>query len=207
MNIKKIFILVTSLILGALIIFEARSFDGLSEVFFRDTQSNIFKEIKIMKDKNESLRDEITGLQDTIEQLTDQNSALTAIEEEIEKYEKLSGSNSIFGPGIEIVINGDLTTPWATDLTNAIFNAGAQAVSVNGIRLTNQTIGFDTMPKGQILLNGSVILTSPYTFSAIGESSYLAEIFELPGGIFDKLEASFPNIKIETTHRDIIHMD
>ena len=51
-----------------------------------------------------------------------------------------------------------------------MFNSTAQAVSINGIRITNQTAGFDVLPKGQIFLNGS-ILTYPYIFEAIGEGS------------------------------------
>ncbi len=203
---KKIYIMVAAIALGALIVTQMRSFGEVNSMLIRDTQSNVFQEIKILKAKNEDLSNEIEELESTLEQLADQNLALQAIEEEIEKYKKLSGEDSIFGAGVTLTIDADLTTPWVIDLVNEFWNSGVQAVSVNGIRITNQAIGFDTYPQGQIFLNGA-ILSSPYVFSVIGEPSTIIGILELPGGIFDRLEDSLPEIVIKTEEKEIIQMD
>ena len=105
-----------------------------------------------------------------------------------------------------MTLDGKFSTPWMIDIVNELFNSGAQAVSVNGIRIVNKTSGFDTLPKGQILLNGS-ILSSPYTVNAIGESSTLATLIQSPGGIFDRLKKAFPTLKSTITTKDIIQMD
>lgn len=201
---KKIYILVTAVLLGFFAVVQSRSY-GNVDFLLRDAESNIFQEIRILKQKNEDLKSEISELELTLSQLADQNLALQAIEDEIKKYRKLSGGLSIFGPGLTVTIDGTITTPWMIDLVNDFFSSGAQAVAVNGIRLVNPTIGFDTLPQGQILLNGS-ILSPPYVFDVIGESSSLKNILELPGGVFDRLKSAFPGIKIETVSKDIIQM-
>ncbi|MBD3360622.1 DUF881 domain-containing protein [Candidatus Peregrinibacteria bacterium] len=203
---KKILIFVVSIFLGLLIVFQVRSFAGINNIFLRDSQSNIFQEIKILKEKNEDLQKEVENLKSLLEQLDDQNLALDAIKKEIEKYMKLSGKYPVFGPGLTITIKDRLTTPWVVDSINEFFYAGAEAVSINNIRITNNSAGLDTLPQGQILLNGS-ILSTPYNFDIIGESSVILEILEVPGGILDKLKAKFPEATISISEKDVIRME
>lgn len=206
MSERKIYILITAVLLGFFAIVQSRSFDTVNELLQRDSSSNIFQEIQMLKDTNVDLKKETEELENTIKQLTDQGQALNAIQEEIDKYTKLSGKSSIFGPGISVEINGKTTTPWVIDLINELFNSGAQALSVNNIRVINRTVGFDTLPKGQILLNGS-ILSAPYVFNAVGEPSSLANILDLPGGIFERMKKTFPEAKISIVKKEVIQMD
>lgn len=202
---RKIYILAIAFLLGFFVVLQSRSFQNANDILLRDMESNIFQEISILRQKNNDLRKEVQSLELQIEQFADQNSTLAAIDDEIKKYMKLSGRISVFGPGILVSIDGPIITPWIIDLVNEFFNSGAQAVSVNGIRIVNSTVGFDTLPKGQILLNGS-ILSSPYTFAVIGDSSSLKTILELPGGIFSRLKMAFPGLKIESTVKDILQI-
>lgn len=203
---REMIILAIALVFGFFLIVQSRSFRNANEIFIRDMQSNIFQEIKILKEKNENLRKEIVDLEGTLAQLKDQNQALGAIKEQIDKYKKLDGGAPVFGPGISVVLTGNITTPWATDFINELFNSGAQTVSINSIRITNKTIGFDTLPKGQIVLNGS-ILSSPYVFNAIGDSSTLTKALEMPNGILSRIKSAFKDIKTEITSKEVIHME
>ncbi|MBP9770527.1 DUF881 domain-containing protein [Candidatus Gracilibacteria bacterium] len=203
---RKILILGTATLLSFFVVIQINSFDNVNDTLQRDSKSNIFQEIKILKEKNEDLKSEISDLESAVGQLNDQGKALNAIQEEITEYTKLSGKASVFGPGVTMTIDGKFSTPWMIDMVNELFNSGAQAVSVNGIRIVNQTAGFDTLPKGQILLNGSV-LSSPYTVNAIGEATTLFSLIQSPGGIFDRLKKAFPATKTNITTKDIIQMD
>lgn len=202
----KYYLFITALFLGFVISLQAKSYESVEEEYLRDVQSNIFQEIKILKDKNKSLRQEISDLERNLEDFSDKNLALQAVESQINRYTKLSGRHSVFGAGITVTIDGDISTPWVVDLVNAFFNSGAEAVSVNGIRLVNRTIGFDTLPRGQILLNGS-ILSSPYVFNVIGEPSDMISILELPGGIFSRLSGANPDLIISTEQKEVIQMN
>jgi len=50
-DIKKIFVLFTALLLGFFVVVQSRSFESVNDLFFRDIQSNIFQEIRILKEK------------------------------------------------------------------------------------------------------------------------------------------------------------
>lgn len=202
---RKVLLLLTSVFLGTLIVLQSQSFKTATDEFLRENKVDIFQEIKILRDKNKDLEDEVESLEDNLEQLSDQNSALSAIKEEIYTYKKLSGDFPVFGVGLYIEVDGELSVPSAIDLTNELFNAGAESVSINGIRITNKVIGFDTMPKGKILLNG-ISLNAPYVFEAIGEPSTLEKILTLPGGIFSRIETSSPNIKLSFEKKEVIQM-
>ena len=203
---RENYIFIIAIIFGFLLIIQNRSYDNVNELFTRDVSSNIFQEIKTLKDGNTDLRNEVNNLEGLTIQLSDQNLALKAIEEEIKKYKKLNGKSPIYGSGVRIEIQADIDSNWLVDFINELFNSTAQAVSINGIRITKQTAGFDVLPKGQIFLNGS-ILTAPYVFEAIGEGSSILGILELPGGIFDRIEASFQEVEIKTELKELVEMN
>lgn len=203
---RKLFIMGVSALLGFFIIAESQSLQSVNEILLRDSQSNIFEEIKILKEKSGSLKKEADELEENLALLSDQNSALKVVEEEIFKYKKLNGKFQIFGPGVTVNIEEKLTVPWVIDIINDFFNSGGEAVSVNGIRIVNNTMGFDALPNGQILLNGS-ILSPPFVFNVLGEASKIQTLLELPGGIFDRLESNFPKIRIDVSKKEIIQMN
>ena len=207
MNINnRTYIFIISILFGLILVIQTRSYENVNGLFMRDMESNIFQEIKTLKDGNANLCQEVDELESLTTQLSDQSLALKAIEEEIKKYNKLSGKSPIYGPGIEIEINAEINSQWLVDFINELFNSTAEAVSINGIRITNQTVGFDILPKGQIFLNGS-ILNAPYQFEAIGEANDISNILEIPGGIIDRIEANFENVKIKIESKELIEMN
>jgi len=202
---KRYLIGFIAIILGFLVVTQIRSFDGINDIVARNSQSNIFEEIRIISEKNSSLRKEIEELEISLEKLSDQRSALIVIEEEIEKYKLLNGKSPIFGEGLTINIQGNITSDWMGDLVNEFYNSGAYAVSINGTRIVNETLGFDSLPQGQIWFSGQ-ILSPPYVFNVIGDNESILSILELPGGIFDRLSTNFREVTISAEKKDIVQM-
>lgn len=200
-----ILLLITGLLLGFLVINQARYFKTYVSSVGRDSSENIFRQIQILKTSNDELEEEVENLEVQLEQISNQAQALESIKNEIKKNEILDGEVDAFGPGIEIETNTDLAEIWFIDITNELFAGGAEAISVNNIRLTEETIGFDTLPNGQIMLN-NVILNKPYTFSAIGDKNTLSETLEMPGGIFDRMKNSIENFEYTISEKDRIEM-
>lgn len=196
---------IIAIVLGFLIVTQIRSFSGVDDLIARNSQSNIFEEIRIISEKNAGLRKEIKELEITVTKLDDQSSALEVIEEEIARYQLLNGKSPIFGEGLTVNIQGSISSAWMVDLVNEFYNSGAYAVSVNGIRITNDTLGFDSLPQGQVWFEGQ-ILSPPYVFNVIGENDSIADILELPGGIFDRLRTTFPDIPIYAEKKDVVQM-
>lgn len=200
-----IILLISGIVLGAMVMTQAKYFTNYVSSVGRDSNENVFRKIQILKTSNDGLKDEIEALDKQLEENSTQANALASINKEIEKNKLIAGESDIFGTGIEFGIVNEISGLWFTDIVNELFASGAEAVSVNGIRLTDATIGFDTLPNGKIMLNG-VILDAPYSFSAIGESNTLRSALESPFGIIEKMKASIEDFEFELTNPDRIDM-
>ena len=203
---REFSILLTSVLVGFLILLQARSFTNFTDTIGRDTRADVFREIQILKKTNENLVQEITDLESQLASNSDKQAALEAVKKEIQKYNILTGRVAVSGPGISLDVNGNVPAIWLVDITNELFAAGAEAVSINSIRLTNVTSGFDTIPNGQLLVNGS-ILKQPYHFEAIGDKKTLREALEQPLGILQRLQQSVKGADAKLEQKDVIMME
>ncbi|MBD3328216.1 DUF881 domain-containing protein [Candidatus Peregrinibacteria bacterium] len=203
---RHIFLLLTAVLLGLLIALQAKTFTNIGDVLNRNGRSDIFREIQVLKTTNDNLSDEVKSLEKQLEKLSNNQDALASVEDEILKYQSLSGDKEVTGPGINLTIEGQINSIWLIDIVNELLAAGSEAISVNGIRLVDSTIGFDTIPNGQILLN-SVIINSPYKIEAIGERDVLEMAISQPNGILERMEKSLENVSFEVQEKDLLEMD
>lgn len=199
-------IFIISFILGAALIVQSRSFEGLTRLSTRDSSSNTFRELQVLRDTNRDLQSEIRDLEDLFEKTKDSSSSLKVLEGEIKKFEIINGKASIYGPGIIIQVPDQTDVAALIDLTNELLSSGAEAVSVNGVRLTGNSFGFDGIPNGQILLTGN-ILQPPYTFRVIGDSTTLENALRQAGGIIQRYERKYPGRTLHIERKDRIDME
>jgi len=204
-DLSKIIVFAIIIVLVIFTFYSRNPFSRVNDLTTRDSASNFFEEIKVIKAKNADLQKEISDLEKSLNEFTDKDKALSTIQSEILKYQKLNGENSIFGTGVLITISDKISTVWMTDLINEIFAYGAEAISVNDIRLLNKTIGFDTLPKGQIYLNGS-ILSPPFSIKIIGDGSNIINFLNSPENILSRVNSAYPNIEIVIDRKDLIHI-
>ena len=110
--------------------------------------------------------------------LNNKAKAEESIQSKQEKAEILAGNKPVVGPGIELVIYNEVSIPQLIDLLNALMNIGAEAISLNNVRVTNQysVWGAELKP--------------PYTFQAIGGPAALSTSLTRRGGVVDQIEAS-----------------
>jgi len=193
-----------ALLLGLFIIVQWRSFGSLTEEN-RDVRKNVFREIQILKETNQNLKDEVKELNNTLEVTSNRVSALESIDAQIQKYKLILGEVDAVGPGISITIKNPIDEIWLVDLVNELFTGGAEAVSVNEIRLTAQTQGFEMLPQGQIFLYVNTLET-PYVFKAIGEPAQLERIIKQESGIFDRIKEKFPDLQYSIEQQERIVM-
>ena len=202
---NQLSIIITSLFLGILIIIQAKSFTNVGDVINRNTRSDVFRELQILKDTNDKLRSEIGNLKNQLNDVSNSKVALENVKKQIDKYSLLDGEKNISGPGVKIIIDGDIQVFWLTDIINELYLAGAEFISVNSILLTNSTIGFDTIPNGQILLNG-IILNKPYVIEAIGDRNVLHNAIVQPQGIFDRIKKNNNEVQLQIIKEDLIEI-
>jgi uncharacterized protein YlxW (UPF0749 family) len=129
-----------------------------------------------LQERLDRLRASTTDLRAT---LAGQSADQQALAARIERLEVRTGFSAVTGPGVRITVDdapdGDATqqvrdSDLAT-LVDGLWNAGAEAISVNDKRLTNLT-AFDNV--GPAVHIGITPLVPPYTILVIGNPDTLA---------------------------------
>ena len=149
----------------------------------------------------------------------------TLLADELSRLEFAAGTVPVTGPGLELTVDDaaaeaglknpnvdpgavtgpDLTKVFATDLqiiVNGLWQAGAEAISVNGHRLTSRTA---IRSAGEAILVGPRPLTRPYVITAIGEPGSLsADFADSAGGSYLQSLKVNDKIRGDITERDLV---
>lgn len=167
------------------------------------SQSELKEEILKTKERYDNLYKDLERINKELEKeranATQNNTELEKLEEEIKVVNKLLGQTDVSGKGIKVTLK-DSSIPAANymgdandlvvhdkyiiHIVNELFNAGAEAVSVNDIRITSTSaIECD----GNVIKVGGERIGSPFEIKAIGYPEYLANL-NRPGGIIEKIQ-------------------
>ena len=153
-------------------------------------------------ESNQKLRQEVVDLQ---RQLTDYESSLGRSEldrmvADINRLRTVNGVSEVSGPGVEVTVEGSLRADGslapedAADLVNELRDAGAEAMAVNGVRLTvNSSF---TRAEGGIVINGDRIVSAPFVFQAVGQADALERALNRQGGLVAWLQGTYPGARI-----------
>lgn len=208
---RRIGILVVGVLLGLLVMIQWVSYKKVAAVVARDTTADIFSELTILKNTNQGLRDEIGALEEQLEKSSNRYLAHQAILEEMEKYRLLTGAKAVQGPGIEINIDLRVEAIWLVDLMNDLWSAGAEAVAINGIRLTPEMLGFNTFLDrsglGNLIVLQGHLIYPPYRVEVIGDSEVLEQALVQAGGMVARLKAAYPEIEVVVQGRELLEME
>lgn len=148
-------------------------------------------------DQIETSRDDVAYLQRRIVRMREHNlslqsdlDALTAEQQAAlvrrERQEAASGFGPVHGPGIRVTVDDAPGGEAVTDrdlrpLVNGLWNAGAEAISINGQRLTSRS---SIRNSGAAIQVNSRPLSPPYVVQAIGNPLTLqADLMETSSGL------------------------
>jgi uncharacterized protein YlxW (UPF0749 family) len=144
------------------------------------------EELERLRSLEQSLRSRIATLEASNLEATAQG---RAVQDQLSRLGVLTGSAVTRGPGIQVTVDDapDATSskqqvqaPDLQKLVNALWLLGAEAISVNGQRLTSLSPIRDAA--GAITVN-FVSLRRPYVVSAIGNTSEMgAQLLDTAGG-------------------------
>jgi uncharacterized protein YlxW (UPF0749 family) len=150
--------------------------------------------IRRQQEADRALTDEVRALEAKQQQIQRAVAAgrgiVEALRRERDAYHLELGQTPVEGPGVTVVVSADpnhLSVPQAQDvrgIVNELWAAGAEAVSVNGIRML-ATDGIAAVPVGVRI--GDRITRDPYVFAAIGDPTVLEGALTVPGGPVDGL--------------------
>jgi uncharacterized protein YlxW (UPF0749 family) len=189
-------------VLGFLVVVQLRSqstdqgLNGLSVQDLTELVANLTT-------RNNQLRDEVTTLQqqrDGLKATVNRgDSSAVEVRSDLTRILGWSGAVPVTGTGARVTIEGDLPGDAVELLVNELRGAGAEAISVGGIRLVPGVVA--SGPIGAVTLDGKP-LPNPATIDAIGQPDALSGSLTRAGGPIAQLAARFPAVVITVETED-----
>ena len=121
-------------------------------------------------------------------------------DEELKKSQLLLGTTDVTGEGVVVTLTdteeSSITADDLITLVNELRFAGAEAISINGVRVMPMTDIVDI--DSYIIIKPSQRIVSPYVVKAIGNQTYLVSTLCLKNsGYVDKYNNSGKSVKLE----------
>lgn len=154
---------------------------------------------------NATLEDTNKKINDYQEKIEKNEAATELIEQELKQSNLAVGKTDVTGEGVIVTLNdGENEDIIAWDLiylVNELRYGGAEAISINDIRITNQTDIVDLAGFSYISVGGKR-LEAPYIVKAIGNQEYLSSVLNLKdSGYVDLYKNEEKDVKMETSKK------
>ena len=169
-------------------------------------ESELREELESWQSKYEDTENQLSQAQANLDEyknkINDTQASSELLDKELKQAELYLGKTDVEGQGIIIELSDGSSNIVADDLINLmneLRTAEAEAISVNGQRVTHLTEFADV--DSYIVVNGTR-LSSPYTIQVIGNQKYLESGITAKGGFSDDMTSKGKNISI-TENNDI----
>lgn len=167
-------------------------------------EEELREEISTWKNKYDEVQEQLTDVNTKIkeyeQQISDSDKSELTINNELQKSEMLLGKTNVVGEGVIVTLTDNEYKITASDLlvlVNELRFAGAEAISINDVRITTMSDIVD-IANQYILVKPNQRITSPYVIKAIGNKKYLMSTLSLRNsGFIDKYINSGRDVKVE----------
>lgn len=184
------------IVFGVLLMVQFRTQGKIAKTLQVESSADQAQIVANLYDANLNLRKEIAILEDQVRKQHEQRGTaqVSELASDLQKFRIVNGTSPANGPGVELTIGADIRAEDVQDLINELRNAGAEALAVNGERVTVRTaVGSD---RGGIILGGRR-LVAPYVFEAIGTPDTLERALTRKGGLVSYLQNTYPEGQID----------
>ena len=189
-NSGAIWAAIIAVFLGFLAVTQVRSQEVYSRSLNLETPSSLTTLIANLSETNNELRSEIFDLRRDVlaarDSVANGKGTLTEAQRQLLRLRVFSAQSSVSGPGISIRIDGAFDERALSDLVNELRNAGAEAISVNEMRVGPKSY-FTGTPDQAIAVDGRP-LRGPWTVRAIGAPDVVYVAMTRIGGIIGQFE-------------------
>jgi uncharacterized protein YlxW (UPF0749 family) len=128
-----------------------------------------------LSQSNQRLSDARAEAQQQVQRLTAEIASganpATPLQQQLIQLEVVDGTVPVHGPGLLITVSFSLHDYEVEDLSNALRQSGAEAIEINGHRLTGRSVMGEK--SGRASLDGQTV-QAPYRISAVGDPAKLA---------------------------------
>lgn len=187
-----------------------RASDPEQQVRLAQGSLGMQERVKRQDDEIKSLNEQLTRLQNSVAQETGQARILN---DTLQKLKQYAGLTEVTGPGIALTLKdapeSSKMDAFAVDrivhdtdvlrAVNELWNAGAEAISVNNLRVSVST-NFRCV--GTTILVDSTKIASPIVIQAIGDGPTMMGAIKMPEGFFQQLTDVDPRmVSVELVER------
>jgi uncharacterized protein YlxW (UPF0749 family) len=204
-NVAQISLFTVGLVVGLLLIGQLRSQARPTEISSLSAQE-LSQLIETLSNRNAELRAALSDQRDTLREYEAAGpvgqSALQVSREDLARITAFGGLAPVMGQGITLQVDGDLDSIALNDLLNELRNAGAEALAVDQVRITQRSVA---VQGPTALLVDGVPIGRRFMVRAIGSPEGLLATIERPGGIIAQLE-QFIDASIVATQSDDLEL-
>ena len=152
---------------------------------------------------NDQLRAEVSDLEGQQAHLQDaRDNGATTVDEltsDLARIRAWAGLTPVTGQGIAVVIHGQIGGDGVEDLLNELRNAGAEAISVDGVRVVTGVVVAGA--PGALSVENDTIGDS-FEIRAIGSPQILIGTLTRTGGVIAQIGATYPGADLTVTPVD-----
>ncbi|MCI1641152.1 MAG: DUF881 domain-containing protein [Actinomyces sp.] len=191
-------LLVICFVLGAAMVTQVRAqqTDPLETM----NQQDLVALLDELSTREETLRSEKSDLQSQLAELqnaaSEQQAARSAAERAATQAAVNAGTVPVHGPGLVMTVTdggGALDSSQFVMALGELRNAGAEAVALNGVRLTPRS--WFTSDSTGVVVDGTRI-SSPYTWQILGDATTLEPALEIQAGSAQQMRARGAGVDI-----------
>lgn len=194
-----------ALLLGLMVAVQFR----LQEVVPPASQTNqLLALLRQADQKRQQLTQEVAHLNMLLDKRLSYQASAARLERQLTTDEILAGTIPVEGPGVTIQwANGNAPAAYQlTDidlllLVNELRAAGAEAIAINGQRITAQT---EIRSAANYVLINETQSNAPFVIQVIGQPSTLANALTLSGGLYDESQQEGLSMTINKNNHIVI---
>ena len=192
-------------LLGTLLVVQLFAYNRPTQITDLSAQ-DLSELIEALSTRNRQLRTTLADLTNEVEEYREAasrgESLLDVTTSDLERVTAFAGLAPVRGQGIVVEVEGDLDAIALNDLINELRNAGAEALAVDGVRVTGASVAVEGSRALEI---DGVSIGRVFTIRAIGHPEGLLSTLRRPGGTVSVLE-QFISATIEARAADALQL-
>lgn len=190
------------LLLGFLVVIQLRAQQAGTGLETQSSQ-DLTLLIANVTTRNDQLRGDAADLQRQLDTMAASKArgetSLGELRADLERVRIWAGLDPAAGPGIRVVLFGAVPADAVSDLVNELRSAGAEAISIGGVRVVAATVVAG--PAGSLSVENNA-LGPRIEVLAIGNPPALTGALTRAGGIVAQLRATYEEAQVEVTPLD-----
>lgn len=203
---NQVTIAAVAFVLGLLVVVQLRaqsSSTGLAALSAQDLTVVVAN----LNARNDQLRREIASLEGELETLTSNQdrgeASIDEIRNDLRRVRAYAGLDPVTGPGVSVLVDGPIDGQGLEDLINELRNAGAEAISIAGVRVVPGVVIVGAAGEASL---DDALLGGRFELTAIGASEQLTGSLTRSGGVIAQLAATQRDVILTVTPMDRLEL-